>query len=388
MKNIQVSSVFISFYIIVFVTLLFSRAEAQAPQSFIPAPTNIDQSSCPCVLPDNSVFFRVHAPYASHLQIDLAKKYDMEKDEEGYWTVQTEPVDPGFHYYFLIIDGVPVADPASRTFYGTGRMISGIEIPSGSERFFDIKENPHGTVRTHHYYSKVTESWRNLVVYTPPDYENNAEKEFPVVYLQHGGGEDETGWTNQGRVRHILDNLIAEGKAKPMIVVMADGHLPGLPGGYSTSAMENIKKEMTEVIVPFVDAKYRTLQNPRNRAISGLSMGGGQSFYIGLGNLDTFGSVGVFSSGIFGGIRSVPGRTFDAENEIPGLLTKASDFNQKLDVFYLSCGHSDMRIEHTIHAVDTMREHGLDVEFNSFDGDHDWNVWRESFRDFASRLFK
>ncbi len=373
-------SVFLSTFSIGFV-------KAQFVENSIPAPTNISQNQCPCIMPDNSVVFQVKAPNAQKLQIDLGKKYDMLKDSNGVWSVRTEPIVPGFHYYFLVIDDVSVADPASQSFYGTGKMASAIDIPEKGADFYEVKDVPHGAISSKYYFSKVTNNWRRLFVYTPPGYDVNAGEKYPVVYIQHGGGEDETGWVNQGKIDIILDNLIAESKAKPMIVVIANGNVRAGGGGYSSEGMAAFKKEMTQNIVPFIDENYRTLTEPKNRAICGLSMGGGQSFYVGLESIDVFGSVGIFSSGIFGGIRT-SGSGFDAEKEIPGLLSKSAEFNKKLNLFYISCGEQDMRIEHTKKAVETMKKNGLEVEFNSFPGDHEWQVWRKSLHDFASRVFK
>ena len=363
-------------------------AKAQLIDGSIPAPTNINQNQCPCIMPDNSVVFQVKAPNAGKLQIDLGKKYDMEKDADGIWTVRTEPIEPGFHYYFLVIDDVPVADPASQSFYGTGKMASAIDVPEKGVDFYDVKNVPHGAISSKHYYSDVTDNWRRLFVYTPPGYDKSIDEKFPVVYVQHGGGEDETGWVTQGKIDIILDNLIADGEALPMILVVANGNVGMGFGGYSSEGMTAFKKEMTENIVPFIDENYRTLTNAKSRAICGLSMGGGQSFYVGLESLDQFGSVGIFSSGLFGGIRTVPGNAFDAEKEIPGLLSKSTEFNKKIDLFYISCGEGDSRIDHTKEAVEKMKESGLDVAFNSFPGDHEWQVWRKSIHDFTSRVFK
>jgi enterochelin esterase-like enzyme len=314
----------------------------------------------------------------------------MIKDDKGIWSVTTEPQVPGFHYYSLVIDGVKVADPASESFYGMGRMASGIDIPEKGADFYEIKDVPHGTMSSKYYYSKVTNSWRRLYVYTPAGYESNPKQKYPVVYIQHGGGEDERGWVVQGKTDIILDNLIAEGKAKPMIAVISNGNVtvPGSPGGYSSGAMAAFKDEMTNNIVPFIDKNYRTLTDAKNRALCGLSMGGGQSFYVGLANTDYFGSVGTFSSGIFGGINNPTGKAFDAEKEIPGLLSKSQSFNQKLKLFYISVGEQDPRVEFTKTAMKKFRESGLKVEFNSFPGDHEWQVWRKSIHDFASRIFK
>jgi enterochelin esterase-like enzyme len=353
-----------------------------------PAATNVAGAEFPKILPDLCAQFRINAPDAKKVQIDLGKLYDMTKDDQGVWNVTTVPQVPGFHYYSLVIDGIKVADPASESFYGMGRMASAIEIPEKGVDFYEIKDVPHGAISSKYYFSKVTNSWRHLFVYTPPGYEANPNVKYPVIYIQHGGGEDERGWANQGKTDIILDNLIAEGKAKPMIVVIANGNVSAGGGGYSSEAMTSFKKEMTQCIVPFIDKSFRTMDNAKNRAMCGLSMGGGQSFYVGLQSLDVFGSVGIFSSGIFGGIRNPSGSTFDAEKEIPGLLSKSSDFNKKLDLFYISCGEQDMRIEYTKKAVNTMKENGLEVEFNSFPGDHEWQVWRKSLHDFASRVFK
>lgn len=363
-------------------------ANGQLVENSIPAPTNINQNRCPCIMPDYSVVFQVHAPNANKLQIDLGKKYDMEKGENGIWTVRTEPIEPGFHYYFLVIDDVSVADPASQSFYGTGKMTSAIDIPEPGIDFYTIKEVPQGALSSKYYYSEVTKSWRRLFVYTPPGYDQDLTKKYPVVYIQHGGGEDETGWATQGKADIILNNLIAEGKAVPMILVIANGNIGFGRGGYSSEGMTGFKREMIENIVPFIDKNYRTLTDPKNRAICGLSMGGGQSFYAGLENLAYFGSVGIFSSGIFGGISTNVDNVFDAEKEIPGLFSQSDKFNEKLDLFYISCGEGDPRIGHTKKAVATMRTNGLKVEFNSFPGDHEWQVWRKSLHDFAIRVFK
>lgn len=388
MNLFHVKYFFVSLGLIVFLsTFSIGFVKAQLVENSVPAPTNMNQNQCPCIMPDNSVVFQVKAPNAQRMQIDLGRKYDMVKDSNGVWSVRTEPVVPGFHYYFLVIDDVPVADPASQSFFGTGKMASAIDIPEKGADFYTVKDVPHGALSSKYYFSKVTNDWRRLFVYTPPGYDVNTTEKYPVIYIQHGGGEDETGWANQGKTDVILDNLIAEGKAKPMIVVMASGNVRAGGGGYSSEGMAAFKKEMTQNIVPFMDKNYRTLTEPKNRAICGLSMGGGQSFYVGLESLDVFGSVGIFSSGIFGGIRT-SGNGFDAEKEIPGLFSKSAEFNKKLDLFYISCGEQDMRIEHTKKAVKTMQDNGLEVEFNSFPGDHEWQVWRKSLHDFGARVFK
>ena len=381
-KNISVLMTLFAF------SFLFSGG-ANAQQSVVgkPAVTNINPDGFPRILDNLSVVFKIKAPDAKQVQIDLGKLYNMTKDEQGVWNVTTAPQVPGFHYYSLVIDGVKVVDPASETFYGMGRMASAIEIPEKGVDFYVVKDVPHGALSSKYYFSKVTNSWRRLFVYTPAGYDINAKVKYPVIYIQHGGGEDERGWAVQGKTDIILDNLIAEGKAKPMIVVISNGNV-SVSGGYTSSAMAAFKEEITNNIVPFIDKNYRTLTDVKNRALCGLSMGGGQAFYAGLGSLDCFASVGVFSSGIFGGIANPTGKVFDADKESPGLLTKAQQFNQQLKLFYISVGEQDPRFEFTQKEVKKFQNNGLKVQFASFPGDHEWQVWRKSLHDFASRVFK
>ncbi len=344
----------------------------------------------PRVLADNSVMFRVNAPQAEQVQIDLCgTKYDMQKSEDGVWTVTTKPQVPGFHYYSLVVNGVSVADPASQTFFGCSRWSSAIEIKEKGMEVLEVQDVPHGEVRTVHYYSKVDEAWRPLMVYTPAGYEEG-KQEYPVVYIQHGGGEDHRGWMEQGRTAQIMDNLIAAGKAVPMIVVSSNSNVTsrngGFGGGYSWQGMQNFRSEMVENIIPFVEKTYRVKKDRKSRAMCGLSMGGGQSFYIGLRDPDVFANVGVFSTGMFGGISGAS--NFDLEKEVPGILTDTKTFNEQFDVFFMSCGEQDPRIEYTRNIVKKMREGGVDVRFNSYPGDHEWQVWRKSLHEFAQYLFK
>jgi enterochelin esterase family protein len=373
--------------------LLAVHAKAQIPQGAVAAPTNIRATDCPCIYPDNRVFLRLTAPNATKVQVNMGKLYDMQKDEKGVWTVTTDPQDPGFHYYTLVVDGYAFADPASESFYGTGKMSSAIDIPEKGVDFYTIKDVPHGDIRSKNYFSKTMNAWRPVNVYTPPGYDKDATKRYPVLYIQHGGGEDERGWAVQGKTNIILDNLIAEKKAVPMIVVIANGNVtrPGATGGggYNNEAMDAFKEELAGSVIPFIESNYRVKAGVANRAISGLSMGGGQAFYTGLRNLDLFSHVGVFSTGLFGGInRQANTPAFDAETAIPGILSKPQTFNSKLKVFYLSVGEQDPRINATKQIVETFRSKGLNVQFNSFPGGHEWQVWRKSLHDFAQKLFR
>ncbi len=376
--------------IIVLVISTLPYGYAQSPEGITPE-TNIGQAEYPRILSGNRVVFQVRAPEAQKVQIDLGRLYDMERDDSGIWRVTTDPQDPGFHYYSLVIDGVRVADPASEAFYGGGRMSSAIEIPETAVDFYTIKDVPHGTIRSTRYFSEYTNSWRRLHIYTPPGYETQNDTKYPALYIQHGGGEDERGWAEQGKTDIIIDNLIADKKATPMLVVISNGNVPsrsGARGGYSIEGMSGFREELINNVIPYVESNYRVLTDAENRALAGLSMGGGQAFYVGLPNAEKFASVGVFSSGLFGGIDRAMGGVFNAEEQIPGLLTNAQSFNDKLDLFYISCGEQDPRLEFTQKAVATLRENGLDVEFTSFPGAHEWQVWRKSLHDFASRLFK
>src|SRR5665213_473361 len=194
-----------------------------------PASTNIGGSDYPRVTPDNRVIFRIKAPNATTVGFQVDKLYPATKGDDGNWTAVSDPQPVGFHYYWLVIDGVRVNDPGSETFYGTGKETSGVEVPEPARDFDSAKDVPHGEVRERSYFSKTTQAWRRIFVYTPPDYDTNTTARYPVLYLQHGAGEDERGWSTQGHLAFIMDNLIAAGKAKPMLVVMENGYatIPG-----------------------------------------------------------------------------------------------------------------------------------------------------------------
>ena len=365
------------------------RRECFPEGSYSPV-TNINRSGYPRVLSDGSVMFRVNAPQAQLVQIDLCgTKYDMTKGDGGIWTVTTKPQVPGFHYYSLVIDGVSVADPASQSFYGCSRWSSAIEIKEEGMDAFEVQNVAHGEINTVYYYSKMEEAWRPLMVYTPANYSVD-KADLPVVYIQHGGGEDHRGWMEQGRTAQIMDNLIAAGKARPMVIVSSNSNVRsrngGFGGGYSWEGMQAFRSELLENIIPFVEKNYKVRKDRKGRAMCGLSMGGGQSFYIGLRDPDVFANVGVFSTGMFGGIQGAS--NFDLEKEVPGMLSDVQTFNKNFDVFFISCGEQDPRIEYTRAIVDKMRKGNVSVRFNSYPGDHEWQVWRKSLFEFAQYLFK
>ena len=237
----------------------------------------------------------------------------MEKQPDGFWTVTTQPLVPGLHYYTVFVDGAEMSDPGSHAFFGGGKHASAVEVPEPGSTYYSIQDVPHGQVREVWYDSKVTGTWRHALVYLPPGYDAQTDVRYPVLYLQHGGGEDETGWIRQGRANFILDNLIAAGECRPMIVVMAYGYArranvpaPDLSGRpfsspewrkAMTDMMEAFEDDVTEVLVPFVDSTYRTIPDRDHRAMAGLSMGGMQTFQITLNNLDLFSHIGGFSGG-------------------------------------------------------------------------------------------
>ena len=266
-----------------------------------PATTNIRNGAFPQILPDSRVIFSTKAPDAKKVQVDLGKKYDMQKDANGIWKVTTDSISEGFHYYSLLIDGVAVADPASEAFYGMGRMASGIEIPFAGGGYYAARNVPHGDIRIKKYFSRVTNSWRQCYVYTPPAYDSNLTAKYPVLYLLHGGGEDERGWAQQGKTDMILDNLLAAKKATPMIVVMMDGNFGGGgSAGFGEQSLKTFENELKQSVIPYIEKNFRVETDAKNRALAGLSMGGLQTLYAGLKNTDMFAYLGVFSFRLVG----------------------------------------------------------------------------------------
>jgi Putative esterase len=298
---------------------------AQNPGTGHPAASNVPGAQYPSVSEEGRVTFRLKAPQAQTVQVRVGATYDMKKDAEGVWTVTTPPLVPGFHYYWLVIDGVSVNDPASETYFGVSKESSGIEVPEPGVDYYAAQNVPHGEIRSHWYWSKITGAWRRFFLYTPPGYDTDVQTRYPVLYLQHGGGEDERGWVIQGRVNFILDNLIAAKSAKPMLVVMDNGYAlkpgempPGPPPASGTpppaqpnrpsiqSMTANFDDVMIREIIPTVDMTYRTIKDRDHRAMAGLSMGGMQTFYVTLNHLDKFSYIGGFSGsgGMLGCIRS------------------------------------------------------------------------------------
>jgi len=351
-----------------------------------PASTNVRSSKYPQILPDNRVMFRIKAPDAQKIQIDLARKYDMVKDTGGYWTLTTDSISEGFHYYSLLIDGVAVADPSSETFYGMGRNASGIEIPFPGEGYYAVKDVPHGDIRSNRYFSRVTNSWRRFLIYTPPGYDANTTEKYPVLYILHGGGEDERGWAAQGKTDLILDNLIAEGKAKPMLVVMPDANLG--TGGFSGDAIESslrmFEREMKQAIIPFVEKNYRTREDPGGRALAGLSLGGLHTLYTGFNNTNMFSYLGVFSSGW---ILPMQNKTADAQYSF--IKTNESTISKNLKSLWIAMGgKEDIAYNNCKTMLAKFDEMGIKYTYSEYAGGHTWPVWRNNLYNFASLIFK
>jgi enterochelin esterase-like enzyme len=349
-----------------------------------PASTNVRSAKYPQILPDNRVVFHIKAPEAQKLQIDLGRKYDMAKDTGGYWIATTDSIGEGFHYYSLIVDGVSVADPASESFYGMGRMASGIEIPFAGSGYYAVKDVPHGDVRMKRYYSPVTNSWRRFFIYTPPGYDVNPNEKYPVLYILHGGGEDERGWGHQGKTDLILDNLIAEKKAKPMLVVMMDGNL-GAGGltGFGEPVLRLFENELKNAVMPNVEKNFRVETDSKSRALAGLSMGGLQTLYAGIRNTNLFSYLGVFSSGWFANQPAISNPQYEF------MKSNAETINSNLKSFWISMGgKEDIAYNNCKVMMQKFDEMGIRYSYTEYPGGHTWPVWRNNLYHFAQVLFK
>jgi enterochelin esterase family protein len=370
-------------------TIICTGQEAILSSGSVPASSNVRGAEYPRLTTDRRAIFQIKAPDAKTIQIqmpsppNLMKIYDLVRDDKGNWSVTTDPLVPGFHYYSLIIDGVVVADPSSESFYGMSRMASGIEVPADDGIFYSIKNVPHGDIRSVRYYSPTTKSWRRAYIYAPPGYDNSKEK-YPVLYLQHGGGEDERGWVEQGKADIILDNLIYEGKARKFLVVMDQGYAnrpeekgENLTGNNRWSAFEDV---LTEELIPFIDSNFRTIADKYNRAMAGLSMGSNQTFNIGLTNTDIFTWLGIFS---------VP-RSITLPAVFDEALKNNRLLNDNLKLLWISVGTDELpNYEKTKQITGQMKSAGIKyIYFESPGTAHEWLTWRRSLHAFAPLLFK
>jgi enterochelin esterase family protein len=387
---------------------LAGPAAAQPPADCRPNALNIPGAPYPCVLPDNRVMFRVAAPDAQKVRVRVGAGFDMTRGADGLWHVTTTPQVIGFHYYTIQIDGAVVADPATRSFFGGGWWNSAIEIPDPDGAYFALQDVPHGEVRQRWYHSSVTGAWRRAYVYTPPGYDADTKTKYPVLYLMHGWGENEHGWHVQGHVDVILDNLIAAGKARPMIVVMdnlntvkpgesaalyfARGVLtqavpqpppaPGAPPARRGPLGSGVFTEMMLAdLIPMVEKAYRVAPGRENRAMAGLSMGGFQTFTTTLAHLDKFAYIGGFSG-------STGGRgDFDVKTAHGGVFADAAAFNKQVKVLFLSIGSEEG--PGTKAFSEKLTQAGIrNVFYESAGTAHEWLTWRRSLKEFAPLLFR
>jgi enterochelin esterase-like enzyme len=374
-------------------------AKAPAVEDFKPSSLNQKGKEYPAVNSERRIRARVVAPGATSVALDIgAVKYPLTKGEDGAWVGASMPQDEGFHYYQIVIDGAQVPDPNSLYFYGASRWGSGVEVPARDQEFYALKNVPHGQLRETPFYSKRSDAVLRCFVYTPPDYEKNPSKRYPALYLQHGGGEDETGWGSQGKTGLIMDNLIAAGKSKPFIIVMASSYVPGAqmgppprppapaqpgaaapaapatggPGGpprFNFSAFERV---LIDDLIPFIDANFRTQADQRHRAMAGLSMGGMQTKQIGLANLDKFSHIGIFSGG----------------NIAPADVADIEAFKKNVKVVFVSYGSRERGAPGKA-AVEALQQAGVkSVFYESPETAHEWLSWRRSLYQFAPLLFQ
>jgi enterochelin esterase-like enzyme len=371
-----------------------AAAVAQTADESKPSTTNLMNSEYPRVYPDGRTAFRLKAPNASKVEVAgaiVAAPVAMTKGADGIWSATIPPTAPGFHYYWFLVDGMQVNDPGTETYFGYGRPTSGIEIPKPGEDFYFPKDVPHGQVRMTWYLSKVTGQWRRAMVYTPPDYDSSVRTRYPVLYLQHGAGEDETGWTKQGHANFIVDNLIAEKKAKPMIVVMDKGYAyrPGEApanrgavrppaGALTASTFESV---IVDDLIPMVDRTFRTLAAREHRAMAGLSMGSMQTLQITLRNLDKFSWIGLFSGATVSG---------DLNTAYNGVFKNPAEFNKKVHLLWMGAGTAEERLMTALKTSGELltRSGVKHVTFASPDTAHEWHSWRRHLNDFVPRLFR
>lgn len=354
-----------------------------------PLATNVPGAEFPRIDAQNRATFRVEAPNAQKVQLDLGKVFDMAKGTDGVWTVTTDALIPGFHYYYLMIDGFRFSDPASETFFGVGKRMSGIEVPASDQDFYTKKNVAHGQIRECCFYSNVRKTFETIYVYTPAEYETNSTVKYPVLYLQHGMGEDRTGWGTQGKMNVIMDNLIAEGKAKPMIIVVSDGGVASMfkakPGEDPNEARSRFGADFSPLllneIIPYTEKTFRVLADRDHRAMAGLSWGGFQTFQIALTNLDKFSYIGGFSGA----------GMFNAETELKtvynGAFSNPTEFNKKVHAFFVGIGSEEGQRMKAL--SDALKKGGINnVYYESPGTAHEWLTWRRCLHEFTPLLFK
>jgi enterochelin esterase family protein len=381
---------------------------AQDAGDFKPATSNVLDAQYPKVDSNSRVEIRFKAPDATKVRVNFwsGPKADMEKQPDGFWTFTTPPIAPGLHYYTVIVDGAEVSDPSSTAYFGGSKWASAVEVPEAGATYYLPQDVPHGEVRQVWYHSSVTDTWRDAYVYTPPDYDTKPKERYPVLYLQHGGGEDESGWMRQGKANFILDNLIAAGSTKPMIVVMANGYatragyvvpdLSGKPFGspefmkVMQERMGAFEDDMTQALIPFIDKTFRTLPDRDHRAMAGLSMGGMQTFQVTLDHLNLFSYIGGFSGA--GGFQMMRGdQKIDMKTAFNGEFADPAAFAKRVHLLWIGVGTDEppmmkTGIEKLHTALDEAKvQH---IFYESPGTNHEWQTWRRDLNDFAPRLFQ
>lgn len=335
----------------------------------------------PDVQADRRVTFRVLAPNAKNVGVNVQfaqGAQPMTRDEKGLWSITLGPAEPEIYEYNFVMDGLQVADPANswlKFWAGTAKNL--VLIPGDEPMFFQEQQVPHGAVHVHRYPSKSLGVTRGLYVYTPPGYEQSSQTRYPVLYLLHGMGDTEDAWTVVGRANVIVDNLLAQNKARPLVIVMPYGHTPSAPpdmrslGNYGA-----FEKDLIEDVVPYVQKCYRVSTEQKDRAIAGLSMGGGQALTVGLGNLDLFGWLGAFSS-------AVP-----REENLNKLLAEAEAVNDKLQLLWIGCGRDDFLFKANQAFVEELKAKKIRYSANITEGAHEWRIWRRYLNEFVPLLFR
>lgn len=353
------------------------------PDGYKPSSTNTFLAQYPAVnTQTRQAIFKVVAPHADNVALDLAgKKYSMTRDEKGVWTCTSDPQVVGFHYYAILIDSVPVMDRNTDSFFGSNWESSGIEIPEGPEgdyyRF--NKSIPHGQVRSLYYWSEINGMERHCNVYVPAEYESNTDKKYPVMYLLHGWGEDENGWSNQGHMANIMDGLIHAGKAVPMIVVMDCGDIK-TNSDVRKASTNDVTQIYIKDLMPFIEKTFRTKNDRQNRAMAGLSRGGFQTTQTVFSNMDKFAWMGTFS-----GFFSRPGQ--DVTETFNGVFKDPAAFDKQMNLLFISTGTEERTPKE---AVDALKAHGIkNIVYHESQGTaHEWLTWRRALNEFAPRLFK
>lgn len=354
----------------------------------VPAETNVPEAKYPCVDEESRATFRIFAPEAREVKVDICgKQYPMQRDEKGLWTVTTQPLVEGFHYYFLLVDGVSVTDPSSETFYGCGRQASGIEIPespAAASYYTYNKDIPHGQVRECRYYSDTEGQQRRCFVYTPAEYETNPDKTYPVLYLQHGMGEDERGWHQQGKMADIMDNRIADGSTEPMIVVMDYGNCGYIFGVKPGETRDEFGASFTPImlndLIPYIEKTFRVKTDRENRAMAGLSWGGHETLETTLRNTDKFAHIGSFSGALFflgGGL----------DKAYDGIFNDADKFNSDIKTLFFGMGSEENFGSDKISQA--LKEAGINhIYYESPGTHHEWLTWRRCLNEFVPLIFK